>query len=67
MTESSFLETTADVAVAFAGFIGVFLVLARRDGRFSADDSLTIRVIVASSVEPVFYSALPLVLHASLS
>ena len=64
MSESSLLETTAEVAVAFAGFIGVFLVLARRDGRFPADDSLTIRVIVAGSVGAVFYSALPLVLHA---
>ena len=63
MAESSLLETTAEVAVAFAGFIGIFLVLATRDGRFPAGDSLTIKAIVVSSVGPVFYSALPLVLH----
>ena len=64
MAESSLLETTAEVAVAFAGFIGIFLVLATRDGRFPEGDALAIRVIVAASVGPVFYSALPLLLHA---
>lgn len=64
MPESSLLETTAEVAVAFAGFIGIFLVLATRDGRFPLGDSLTIKVLVTSSIGPVFYSALPLVLHA---
>jgi hypothetical protein len=60
--ESSFLETTAEVSVAFAGFIGIFLILATRDGRFPAVDSVTIRSIVVCSSCPVFYSALPLML-----
>ena len=64
MPESSFLETTAEVSVAFAGFISIFLVLATRDGRFSSADSLRIRVIVLCSVVPVFYAALPLVLNS---
>ena len=63
MVESSLLETTAQVSVAFAGFIGVFLILATRDGRFAADDSVAIRTIVGCSVGPVYYSALPLVLN----
>ncbi len=64
MTDSSLLETTAEVAVAFAGFIGIFLVLATRDGRFPAADSYFIRVIVISSIAPVFYCAVPLVLNS---
>ena len=64
MPESSLLETTAEVAVAFAGFIGIFLVLATRDGRFPPRDALSIRIIVVCSVAPVFYSAVPLVLHS---
>jgi hypothetical protein len=60
--EASVLETTAEVAVAFAGFIGIVLILASRDDRFPVRDSLQIRVIVVSSVTPVFYAAVPLVL-----
>ena len=62
--ESSFLETTAEVSVAFAGFIGIFLVLATRDGRFAPLDSISIRAIVLTSVASVFYSAVPLILHS---
>ena len=62
MEESSLLETTAEVAVAFAGFIGIVLVLASREGRFPGRDSLQIRVIVAASVTPIFYAVTPLLL-----
>jgi hypothetical protein len=61
--ESSLLETTAEVSVAFAGFIGIFLVLAARDGRFQPGDAFSIRLIVICSVAPVFYAVLPLVLN----
>ena len=64
MDESSLLETTAEVSVAFAGFIGIFLVLATRDGRFPPADALSIRLIVICSVAPVFYAAVPLVLSS---
>ena len=63
MPESSLLETTAEVSVAFAGFISIFLVLVARDGRFPAEDSLAIRTIVACAVLPVFYAVLPLILY----
>jgi hypothetical protein len=63
VNEASFLEATAEVAVAFAGFIGVVLVLASRDGRFPVRDSLQIRVILVAGVTPIFYSAVPLLLH----
>ncbi len=64
MDESSILETTAEVSVAFAGFIGIFLVLATRDGRFQPVEAWGIRLIVICSVAPVFYSAVPLVLNS---
>ena len=63
MPESSILEMTAEIAVAFAGFIGIFLALATRDGRFPPSESFTIRTIVISSVSPVFYCAVPLILN----
>jgi len=62
--ESSILETTAEVSVAFAGFIGIFLVLATRDGRFAPVEAWGIRLIVICSIAPVFYAVVPLVLHA---
>ncbi len=64
MDESSLLETTAEIAVAFAGFISIFLALATRDGRFPPGDSLSIRAIVLGGVTPVFFCAVPLVLHS---
>jgi len=60
--ESSLLQTTAEVSVAFTGFIGLFLVLASRDGRFAPADSFVIRLIVICSIGPVFFAVLPLVL-----
>ena len=57
-------KTTAEVAVAFAGFISIFLVLATRDGRFQAVDAWSIRLIVICSVAPVFYATAPLVLNS---
>jgi hypothetical protein len=66
--ESSLLETTAEVSVAFTGFIGIFLVLAAREGRFAPADSFVIRLIVICSIGPVFLAVLPLVLsHLGLS
>lgn len=63
MNESSLLQTTAEVSVAFTGFIGIFLVLAARDGRFPPGDSFVIRLIVICSIGPVFFAVLPLVLN----
>lgn len=57
MAESATLETTAEVAVAFAGFIGIFLAVATRDGGFPPDEAFTIRTIVISSVSPVLRGA----------
>ena len=62
MDAYSFLETTAEISVAFTGFIGIFLVLAEREGKFLALEVYAVRLVVLCSVSPVFFSVLPLVL-----
>jgi hypothetical protein len=64
MDESSLLETTAEVAVAFAGFIGIFLALTTREGRFPPVEAWGLRLVVICSLAPVFYAAVPLVLNS---
>ena len=59
----SFLETTAEVSITFAGFISIFLVLARRDGTFDPSVAFLIRLVLVSSVGCLFFAALPLVLR----
>ncbi len=62
MDHFSFLQTTAEIAITFAGFISVFVVLAQRDGSFEPGAALLIRFVLLSSVSCLFLSALPLVL-----
>ena len=57
------LALFAQLGAAFAGFIAIFLIFARREGRFSAADSLRIRSIILASFSAVFFSLVPLVLH----
>jgi peptidoglycan/LPS O-acetylase OafA/YrhL len=53
----------AELGVAFAGFVAIFLIFARREGHFSPADSLRIRSIILSSLFAVFISLVPMVLH----
>jgi hypothetical protein len=39
------LETTAEVSVAFMGFVGIFLILSSREQRFSGDQALILPVV----------------------
>ncbi len=64
MEETSLLETTAEISVAFTGFIGIFLVLAARNGRFQPLEAFAIRLIVICSITPVFLAFLPLILSS---
>jgi len=58
----------AELGAAFVGFIAIFLIFARREGRFSPADSLRIRSIILASISVVFFSLIPLILtHAGLS
>jgi len=56
------LALFAELGAAFAGFIAIFLIFARQEGRFSPADSLRIESIVLASFSAVFYSLFPLVL-----
>ena len=58
----SFLETTAEISITFAGFVSIFVVLARRDGSFDPGVALLIRLVIFSSIGCLFFAALPLVL-----
>ncbi len=57
------LALFAELGAAFAGFIAIFLIFARREGRFSPADSLRIRSIILASFNAVFISLVALVLH----
>jgi hypothetical protein len=52
----------AEVGVAYAGFLAIFLVFARRDARFSPADSLRVRAILLGVFTVVLGSLLPVVL-----
>ena len=60
MPEIPLLETTAEISIALAGFVGIFLVLTSRDEKFQAKDIVAIRSIVSTSISPVFYSVFPI-------
>ncbi len=57
----SALETTAEISVAFAGFISLFLLLARRDGSLAAEIAVLIRFILLGSIASLFLGVLPLI------
>ena len=61
MNVFSSLETTAEIAVAFAGFISIFLVLARREGSIASEVATLIRFILLGSVCVLFTAFVPLV------
>lgn len=63
MSATDELVLFAELGVAFAGFIAIFLIFARREGRFSPTDSLRIRSIILASFSAVFFSLVPLILH----
>jgi len=65
MDASSELTLFAELGAAFAGFIAIFLIFARREGRFSPADSLRIESIVFASFGAVFFSLVPLVLGSA--
>lgn len=60
MLETPLLEATAEISIALAGFIGIFLALDTRDEKLRASDVVSIRSIVSCSVAPVFYAVIPI-------
>ena len=64
MDHFSFLETTAEISITLAGFVSIFVVLARRDGSFPPYFAMAIRSILIASITCLFFAALPLILAA---
>lgn len=62
MDALSFLATTTEVSITFAGFISIFVILARRDGSFEPDVALLIRLVLIASITGLFSAALPAIL-----
>ena len=60
----SFLETTAEISVTFAGFISLFMVLARRDEPLAAEVATLIRFILIGTIASLFLAVVPLVAGA---
>ena len=65
MDASNELALFAELGAAFAGFVAIFLIFARREGRFSPADSLRIESIILASFSSVFFSLVPLVLGSA--
>ena len=65
MDAYSFLETTAEISIAFVGFISIFFVLARQSGSFHPLTALSIRIILTAGISCPFLAALPLILSGT--
>ncbi len=61
MNVLSFLETTAEISITFAGFISLFFVLARRDGSLASEIAVLIRFVLLGTITSLFLAALPLI------
>lgn len=64
MREEAILIGFSQLGLVFAGFISIFLVFAKRDGRFSPADALRVRSIIYASFMVVLGALAPIVLSA---
>jgi hypothetical protein len=58
------LTLIAELGAAYAGFLAIFLIFARREGRFSPSDGVAIRSMILGSFSIVFIALVPLALGA---
>lgn len=58
------LTLIAELGAAFAGFLAIFLIFAKREGRFSPVDSLAVRSMILTSFNTIFIALVPLALAA---
>jgi len=62
------LPLLAEISIAYVGFISIFLIFARRDGRFEKHDSLRVEALFTASFMGVFLSLVPIALsYANIS
>ncbi len=60
------LAVTSEVSVAFIGFVAIFLIFARREGKFSPRDSLRIQGMFTAGFMGLFMSLVPIVLSNAM-
>ena len=63
MQEAYALSIIAEVGAAFMGFIVIFTVLSRRDGRLSGSDSLRARALMNAAVFVTLLSLSPIAIY----
>jgi len=56
------LTLIAELGAAYAGFLAIFLIFARREGRFSPSDGLAVRSMILGSFSTIFIALVPLAL-----
>jgi uncharacterized membrane protein YhaH (DUF805 family) len=54
------LALIAELGAAYAGFLAIFLIFARREGRFSPSDGLAVRSMILGSFSTIFLALVPL-------
>ena len=62
MAIEGFLLTLAQIAVTFAGLVGIMVAFTAGNGKLTLSDSLRVRVIVILSIYIALFSLLPLAL-----
>jgi hypothetical protein len=63
MAEEGFLIGVSQLGATFAGFVAIFLIFVRQDGRFSPADALRIRALIYTSLLVVVVGLIPLALN----
>lgn len=59
MAEEEFLIGVSQLGATFAGFVAIFLIFVRRDGRFSSADALRIRALIYTSLLVMVVGLIP--------
>jgi hypothetical protein len=57
----------AELCIGYAGFLAIFLIFARREGKFSPADGVRVRAIIFCSFFTIFASLVPLLLTFAVS
>ena len=62
MPEEALLIGLSQIGATFAGFVAIFLIFVRRDGRFSPADALRIRALIYTSLLVILTSLIPVMM-----
>ncbi len=64
MPASDFLQTLAEISIAFAGFASIVVAFQRRDAEsWTPPDALRYQMMLSSSLASLFFSILPIAIH----